>query len=93
MTAPDCAQVRDEIQRLADEVQRLTDEVAFLTRSRDEWRDLQQRSATNATEATMELQRVREERDGVREHLTRECDRWRERALQAEAQLAAGGAK
>ena len=86
MTDTDCAQVRAEIQRL-------TDEVAFLTRSRDEWRDLQQRSATNATEATMELQRVREERDGVREHLTRECDRWRERALQAEAQLAAGGAK
>ena len=74
MTAPDCAQVRDEIQRLADEI-------AFLTRSRDEWRDLQQRAMASAEEATMELQRVRSDRD-----------LWRERALQAEAQLA-GGAK
>lgn len=82
MTAPDCA-----------EIQRLTDEVAFLTRSRDEWRDLQQRAATNAKDATMALQRMREDRESVREHLTRDRDFWRERALQAEAQLAAGGAK
>ena len=75
MTDTDCAQVRAEMQRL-------NDEIAFLTRSRDEWRDLQQRAATNAKEATMELQRVREERES-----------WRERALQAEAQLAAGGAE
>ena len=94
MTDTDCAQVRDfgranpwpavqaEYERMRDEIQRLTDEVAFLARSRDEWRDLQQRAMANAKEATMELQRVREERES-----------WRERALQAEAQLAAGGAK
>ncbi len=75
MTDPDCAQVRAEMQRL-------TDEIAFLARSRDEWRDLQQRAMANAKEATMEVQRVREERES-----------WRERALQAEAKLAAGGAK
>lgn len=75
MTDPDCAQVRAEMQRL-------TDEIAFLARSRDEWRDLQQRAMANAKEATMEVQRVREERES-----------WRERALQAEAKLAAGGGK
>ena len=53
MTAYDCAQVRAEIQRL-------NDEIAFLARSRDEWRELYQRAISNAKEATMQLQRVRD---------------------------------
>lgn len=75
MTDPDCAQVRAEIQRL-------TDEVAFLTRSRDEWREFYERAISLAKEATMELQRVREERES-----------WRKLARKAESQLAAGGAE
>ncbi len=51
MTDPDCAQVRAEMQRL-------NDEIAFLTRSRDEWRDLQQRA--------MACLRVCEERESWR---------------------------
>ena len=77
---------------MRDEIQRLTDEVAFLTRSRDEWRDLQQRA--------MACLRVCEERECLRQHLTRERDGWKMRAeiaeayvVKLEAQLAAGGAK
>ncbi len=51
MTDTDLAQVRAEIQRL-------NDEIAFLTRSRDEWRDLHQRA--------MACLRVCEERESWR---------------------------